>query len=45
VIVSDFLDLNEENIKTIKLLSEKNEVMLVKFDVPNFVGLNYDNFV
>lgn len=45
VIVSDFMDISDDSIKNIKLLSEKNELILVRFSIPSFVGINYDNFV
>jgi hypothetical protein len=41
MIVSDFLDLDEDSIKLLKALDCKNEIVLVKIDIKSPVGKNY----
>lgn len=44
IIISDFLDIDEENTKIIKSLKLKNEVFLIKIKVDYNIWKNYDLF-
>jgi len=44
VIFSDFLDLSETQVKTIKALNFKNEILLIKLNINKLQWINYDLF-
>ncbi len=44
IIFSDFLNLDDYQIKTIKALNFKNEILLIKLNINKVQGINYDIF-
>lgn len=44
IIFSDFLWMSSDQIKVLKAFSQKNEIFLLRLNIPNLVWINFDKF-